>query len=326
MDLTEEIENNGGIWALEQKIDQPMDKEAGSTGLEEEEKNIVETRKRKFFAEILNAIRELQLQVQASQKRRKQRNDVVQFLLFFLGEQGTDEGPDLEEDEQLAMAIQESLNINMNSPPRNNHGSMICAGCNGEIGHGRFLSCMGGVWHPECFRCHACNIPISDYEMFPCLTTVRSTNHAIKNILTQNEMFAITFKDVGLVKELMDDCLTSQLSNSLRLHDVVSALGPMYEGHDNNGCKKLQSQINHLEGTKMCILSSVVDKCLRLLGFESAAPCDTSCKLNYLSSAYGRLVISSDGVWDALSTESALECSRGLAPESAAAQIVKGLS
>ncbi|KAJ9550474.1 hypothetical protein OSB04_014519 [Centaurea solstitialis] len=45
------------------------------TKLEEEEKNRVETRKRKFFAEILNTIRELQLQVQASQKRRKQRND-----------------------------------------------------------------------------------------------------------------------------------------------------------------------------------------------------------------------------------------------------------
>ncbi|KAL7610953.1 potassium transporter 10 isoform X1 [Lactuca sativa] len=29
MDLTEEIENEGGIWALEQKIDQPMDEEAG---------------------------------------------------------------------------------------------------------------------------------------------------------------------------------------------------------------------------------------------------------------------------------------------------------
>nr|KAJ0214388.1 hypothetical protein LSAT_V11C400199100 [Lactuca sativa] len=42
-----------------------------------------------------------------------------------------------------------------------------------------------------------------------------------------------------------------------------------------------------------------------------------------LSSAGGRLVISSVGVWDALSTESALECSRGLAPESTAAQIVK---
>ncbi|KVI02643.1 Protein of unknown function DUF3633 [Cynara cardunculus var. scolymus] len=40
----------------------------------------------------------------------------------------------------------------------------ICVGCRAEIGHGRFLSCMGGVWHPECFRCHACNRPISDYE------------------------------------------------------------------------------------------------------------------------------------------------------------------
>ncbi|KAI3700237.1 hypothetical protein L2E82_44858 [Cichorium intybus] len=29
MDLTEEIKNEGGIWALEQKIDQPMDEEAG---------------------------------------------------------------------------------------------------------------------------------------------------------------------------------------------------------------------------------------------------------------------------------------------------------
>ena len=41
----------------------------------------------------------------------------------------------------------------------------ICAGCNAEIGHGRFLSCMGAVWHPECFRCRACNQPISDYEV-----------------------------------------------------------------------------------------------------------------------------------------------------------------
>ncbi|XP_043806858.1 probable ATP-dependent DNA helicase CHR12 isoform X1 [Manihot esculenta] len=46
--------------------------------LEEEERNHIETRKRKFFAEILNAVREFQLQVQASFKRRKQRNDGVQ--------------------------------------------------------------------------------------------------------------------------------------------------------------------------------------------------------------------------------------------------------
>ncbi|XP_057960121.1 probable ATP-dependent DNA helicase CHR12 [Malania oleifera] len=45
---------------------------------EEEEKNRVETRKRKFFAELLNAVREFQLQVQAALKRRKQRNDGVQ--------------------------------------------------------------------------------------------------------------------------------------------------------------------------------------------------------------------------------------------------------
>ncbi|KAG5050957.1 hypothetical protein JHK87_003155 [Glycine soja] len=81
----------------------------------------------------------------------------------------------LEEDEQLARAIQESLSIS--SPPRSETDSLfqpfahlfppvyrICAGCNAEIGHGRFLSCMGGYWHPECFCCHACKLPITDYE------------------------------------------------------------------------------------------------------------------------------------------------------------------
>ncbi|XP_008797001.1 protein DA1-related 1-like [Phoenix dactylifera] len=79
-----------------------------------------------------------------------------------------------EEDEQLARALQESLNAD--SPPRyNGHifqplpfffpsGFRICAGCKKEIGNGRYLSCMGSVWHPECFRCHACDQPISDYE------------------------------------------------------------------------------------------------------------------------------------------------------------------
>ncbi|KAH1223862.1 Protein DA1-related 1 [Glycine max] len=81
----------------------------------------------------------------------------------------------LEEDEQLARAIQESLKIG--SPPQYDNGSSIlsfphlfppgyriCAGCKTEIGQGRFLSCMGGVWHPECFCCHACHLPITDYE------------------------------------------------------------------------------------------------------------------------------------------------------------------
>ncbi|XP_061375167.1 protein DA1-related 1-like isoform X2 [Gastrolobium bilobum] len=81
----------------------------------------------------------------------------------------------LEEDEQLARAIQESWSIG--SHPRSDTGSLfqpfshlfppvyrICAGCNAEIGHGRFLSCAGAVWHPECFCCHACKLPITDYE------------------------------------------------------------------------------------------------------------------------------------------------------------------
>ncbi|KAL6847044.1 hypothetical protein ACP4OV_022897 [Aristida adscensionis] len=91
----------------------------------------------------------------------------------------------LEEDEQLARALQESLNAE--SPPRQNipvedippnsfparepppqvfpsGGYRTCAGCQNPIGHGRFLSCMGSVWHPQCFRCFACNKPISEYE------------------------------------------------------------------------------------------------------------------------------------------------------------------
>jgi serine/threonine protein phosphatase PrpC len=42
-----------------------------------------------------------------------------------------------------------------------------------------------------------------------------------------------------------------------------------------------------------------------------------------LSSAGGRLIISSDGVWDAISAEEALDCCRGLPPESSAEHIVK---
>ncbi|KAA8547301.1 hypothetical protein F0562_003835 [Nyssa sinensis] len=91
------------------------------------------------------------------------------------GKKVIDNESHVEEDELLAKALQESLN--MESPPRHDYedlspphplfypvGYRICAGCKTEIGHGRFLSCMEAFWHPECFRCHACNQPISDYE------------------------------------------------------------------------------------------------------------------------------------------------------------------
>ncbi|PKI69750.1 probable protein phosphatase 2C 12 [Punica granatum] len=42
-----------------------------------------------------------------------------------------------------------------------------------------------------------------------------------------------------------------------------------------------------------------------------------------LSPCGGRIIISSDGVWDALSAETALDCCRGMLPDAAAKQIVK---
>ncbi|KAA8531788.1 hypothetical protein F0562_006495 [Nyssa sinensis] len=91
------------------------------------------------------------------------------------GKKIIDDESHLEDDELLAKAFQESLN--MEPPPQYDYGNLfppypyfypdeyrICAGCNTRIDYGRSLNCMGAFWHPECFRCHACNQPISDYE------------------------------------------------------------------------------------------------------------------------------------------------------------------
>jgi serine/threonine protein phosphatase PrpC len=42
-----------------------------------------------------------------------------------------------------------------------------------------------------------------------------------------------------------------------------------------------------------------------------------------LSKAGGRLIIASDGVWDALSCDKAVDCCRGMSAELAARQVVK---
>ncbi|KAL4571342.1 hypothetical protein LXL04_018100 [Taraxacum kok-saghyz] len=57
----------------------------------------------------------------------------------------------------------------------------------------------------------------------------------------QKSIMQALSKDVTMVKKLVDDCLTSQLSNSLRPHDAVSALGPMYEFHEKNHLPKMHS-------------------------------------------------------------------------------------
>lgn len=48
-------------------------------------------------------------------------------------------------------------------------------------------------------------------------------------------------KDVSTVKKLVDDCLSCQLSSSLRPHDAVSALGPMYDVHDKSHLPRMQA-------------------------------------------------------------------------------------
>lgn len=56
-----------------------------------------------------------------------------------------------------------------------------------------------------------------------------------------NSVNFICSKDVTMVKKLVDDCLTNQLSSSLRPHDAVSALGPMYECHEKSYLPKMQA-------------------------------------------------------------------------------------
>ncbi|XP_076904272.1 autophagy-related protein 11-like [Bidens hawaiensis] len=57
----------------------------------------------------------------------------------------------------------------------------------------------------------------------------------------QKSIMQALSKDVSMVKKLVDDCLTSQPSNSLRPHDAVSALGPMYEVHEKDHLPKMQA-------------------------------------------------------------------------------------
>lgn len=68
--------------------------------------------------------------------------------------------------------------------------------------------------------------------------TIKEHQHYINE---QKSIMQALSKDVGMVKKLVDDCLTSQLSSSLRPHDAVSALGPMYEGHDKSYLPKMQA-------------------------------------------------------------------------------------
>ncbi|XP_060171708.1 autophagy-related protein 11 [Lycium barbarum] len=62
-----------------------------------------------------------------------------------------------------------------------------------------------------------------------------------KYVSEQKSIMLALSKDVDMVKKLVDDCLTDQLSSSLRPHDAVSALGPMYECHEKSYLPKMQA-------------------------------------------------------------------------------------
>ncbi|KAF9614316.1 hypothetical protein IFM89_018069 [Coptis chinensis] len=74
-----------------------------------------------------------------------------------------------------------------------------------------------------------------------------------RHLNEQKSIMQSLSKDVNTVKKLVDDCLSSQLSASLRPHDAVSALGPMYDVHDKNHLPKMQSC--------ECAVSKLLDFC-----------------------------------------------------------------
>ncbi|MCL7049652.1 hypothetical protein MKW94_007609 [Papaver nudicaule] len=62
-----------------------------------------------------------------------------------------------------------------------------------------------------------------------------------KHVNEQKSIMQSLSKDVNTVKKLVDDCLSSQLTASLRPHDAVSALGPMYDVHDKSHLPTMQA-------------------------------------------------------------------------------------
>ncbi|WCJ30155.1 hypothetical protein M5689_011731 [Euphorbia peplus] len=83
----------------------------------------------------------------------------------------------------------------------------------------------------ELISCRA-SIPIKNLEL--------AIKEHLRFINEQKSIMQSLSKDVNTVKKLVDDCLSSQLSSSLRPHDAVSALGPMYDVHDKNHLPRMQ--------------------------------------------------------------------------------------
>ncbi|KAK7304133.1 hypothetical protein RJT34_15205 [Clitoria ternatea] len=80
---------------------------------------------------------------------------------------------------------------------------------------------------------------LSSRHFFPRKNLERTIREHQRYITEQKSIVQSLSKDVSTVKKLVDDCLSCQLSSSLRPHDAVSALGPMYDVHDKNHLPKM---------------------------------------------------------------------------------------
>ncbi|GBG60974.1 hypothetical protein CBR_g18571 [Chara braunii] len=71
----------------------------------------------------------------------------------------------LKRDEELARRLQEQLDFSEALPGDSRSPFVLgCPRCKMPIGYGRYLNCLGRSWHPDCFRCKACNVPIREHQ------------------------------------------------------------------------------------------------------------------------------------------------------------------
>ncbi|KAG6434614.1 hypothetical protein SASPL_106252 [Salvia splendens] len=113
--------------------------------------------------------------------------------------------------------------------------SRICAGCNTEIGHGRFLSCMSAVWHPECFRCNGCRQPISDYEFsmsgnYPYHKTCYKESYHPKCDLCNHFSWDAKFAALNDGRILCLECLDSAIMDTDECQPLFLDILEFYEG------------------------------------------------------------------------------------------------
>ncbi|KAL8152483.1 hypothetical protein V2J09_010243 [Rumex salicifolius] len=109
-------------------------------------------------------------------------------------------------------------------------------------------------------------------------------------------------KDVSTVKKLVDDCVASQLSSSLRPHDAVSALGPMYEVHEKNHLPRMRScdqSINdllNLCGSKKNEMNNFVHSYMQKVAFIQHNIKDVRLQFNAFSEALKRQDVLFEGL------------------------------